>query len=399
MTTKAGHRHYREPMAALTPAKLKQLTEAARDKRPVSGLTHCFYRYPARFSPAFAAMAIQCFSKPGDVVLDPYMGGGTTLVEALVAGRHAIGNDLNSLASFVAKVKTTPLRAREISAIRHWAECIVPTLNYRSGGEGLTQHVDASKMRNLNLTRARFIRKLIALALESITQLPTANARSFVKCIILRVAQWALDGKRSHTSLEAFRQQATNDAAMMLDGLEAFTAQRRDQPGRVKITNADAADLATLPAFKDGTRADLVVTSPPYPGVHLLYHRWQVDGRRETPAPYWITGTSDGQGASYYNFGDRHDPEATDYFNASLRSLMAIRQVMHRGAFFVQMVSFGNPKKFLPRYLDNMAQAGFAELRHLRTRIWREVPNRRWHATSKGPISSSREVVLLHKAI
>ena len=32
----------------------------------------------------------------------------------------------------------------------------------------------------------------------------------------------------------------------------------------------------------------LVLTSPPYPGVHVLYHRWQVQGRRETPAPFWI---------------------------------------------------------------------------------------------------------------
>jgi tRNA G10 N-methylase Trm11 len=33
------------------------------------------------------------------LVLDPYMGGGTTLVEALIAGRNVVGNDLNSLAA------------------------------------------------------------------------------------------------------------------------------------------------------------------------------------------------------------------------------------------------------------------------------------------------------------
>ncbi|UCE74376.1 MAG: site-specific DNA-methyltransferase [Methanomassiliicoccales archaeon] len=61
--------------------------------------------YPARFSPAFASTAIELFSNPGDIVLDPYMGGGTTIVEAMVAGRRAIGADLNSLFKFLIKVK------------------------------------------------------------------------------------------------------------------------------------------------------------------------------------------------------------------------------------------------------------------------------------------------------
>lgn len=90
-----------------------RLSLAARDRSRVSGLTHNFYRYPARFSPMFAATAIECFSEVGDLVLDPYMGGGTTIVETLAMGRRTVGNDLNSLATFVAKVKTTLLDSQE----------------------------------------------------------------------------------------------------------------------------------------------------------------------------------------------------------------------------------------------------------------------------------------------
>ena len=60
-----------------------ELRNAALDLNNIEGLTHEFYRYPARFSPTFAAAAIRGFSKPGQLVLDPYMGGGTTVVEAL----------------------------------------------------------------------------------------------------------------------------------------------------------------------------------------------------------------------------------------------------------------------------------------------------------------------------
>jgi DNA modification methylase len=89
--------------------------EAVADRTPVSLGTrrtnspHEFYRYPARFSPRFAAAAIEEFTSPGDVVLDPFVGGGTTLVEGMRLGRRTVGGDLNPLATFVSRVKTTTL--------------------------------------------------------------------------------------------------------------------------------------------------------------------------------------------------------------------------------------------------------------------------------------------------
>ena len=82
------------------------LISGARDASPVSGLTHKFYKYPARFSPVFARAAIDVFTQQGDLCLDPYVGGGTTLVEALAAGRNAIGIDISELAHFVSLAKT-----------------------------------------------------------------------------------------------------------------------------------------------------------------------------------------------------------------------------------------------------------------------------------------------------
>jgi hypothetical protein len=67
----------------LAPDEEAGLIAGARDTQPVRGLTHGFYKYPARFSPAFARAAIRTFTHPGDLVLDNHVGGGTTLVEAL----------------------------------------------------------------------------------------------------------------------------------------------------------------------------------------------------------------------------------------------------------------------------------------------------------------------------
>jgi hypothetical protein len=145
--------------------------------------------------------------------------------------------------------------------------------------------------------------------------------------------------------------------------------------------------------------ADLVVTSPPYPGIHMLYHRWQVDGRKETDAPYWIANCTDGLGAAYYNFADRKAAAEDRYYKKARKAFSAVRRVMRPGAVLAQLVAFPEPDRHLRRYLNAMESAGFEEMqRPTARRIWRAVPGRRWHASSKGKLSSSKEVVLLHTA-
>jgi DNA methylase len=70
------------PMLDLPASAQAALVAGARELEPVRGLTHGFYKYPARFSPSFVRAAIQTFTQPGDLVLDNHVGGGTTLVEA-----------------------------------------------------------------------------------------------------------------------------------------------------------------------------------------------------------------------------------------------------------------------------------------------------------------------------
>ncbi|MQY04537.1 DNA methyltransferase [Actinomadura macrotermitis] len=48
-------------------------------------------RHPAKMLPAIAAQVIKAFTRPGELVVDPVCGIGTTLVEAVHQGRDAIG--------------------------------------------------------------------------------------------------------------------------------------------------------------------------------------------------------------------------------------------------------------------------------------------------------------------
>jgi len=50
--------------------------------------------HPARMAPDLAAALIEDYTRPGDLVLDPLAGTGTSLVEAVHAGRNAVGIDI-----------------------------------------------------------------------------------------------------------------------------------------------------------------------------------------------------------------------------------------------------------------------------------------------------------------
>lgn len=77
-------------------------------------LTHRLHRYSSKFIPQIAAQAIELLTEPGDVVLDPMVGSGTTLVEAWRTSRTGIGLDLNPLAVAIARAKVQRIAPQAI---------------------------------------------------------------------------------------------------------------------------------------------------------------------------------------------------------------------------------------------------------------------------------------------
>lgn len=71
--------------------------------------THGLHSYPAMFIPQVANRLLQKYSKDGETICDIFCGSGTALIESKILNRNAYGIDLNPLAIFLAKVKTTPI--------------------------------------------------------------------------------------------------------------------------------------------------------------------------------------------------------------------------------------------------------------------------------------------------
>ncbi len=384
------------------PVVLGRLGEALLESSYsyTSGKTHNFYHYPARFSPDIARCVIQQFSHPGDVVIDPFMGGGTSVIEALSAGRRIVGVDINSLAHFVTDVRTTPLSPRDEEIVRRWAAT--------AASPPQTMQRTSSSVAARNLPKA--VGGFMAAALCLAEDLPSRRQRAFARCALLRLGQWSLDCRDfAAPRWSRLARKLPDLVDEMLQGLQDFVRACRDGglSKKAVVQNRLLLHRSAVGVHQDPllgpewAKPRLVFTSPPYPSVHVLYHRWQYRGRRETGAPYWIANVPDGFYESYYRGGSRTATGERRYFEMITAAYKSIRVLIDNRGWVVQLIGFADGASQLPKYLRAMEDAGFKEILPIKNgdRLGRRVPNRKWYAKLQGAVDASCELLLFHRPL
>lgn len=83
-------------------------------QRQASSLHEISYR--ACFKPQLPRFFIERLTSPGERVYDPFMGRGTTLLEAALLGRIPLGNDLNPLSLMLIRPRLRPPTLDQIAA-------------------------------------------------------------------------------------------------------------------------------------------------------------------------------------------------------------------------------------------------------------------------------------------
>lgn len=361
----------------------------------VAGYTHDFYNYPARFSPLLIREIILQFSNEGDLILDPFMGGGTTLIEAKLLNRNSIGFDISTLSSFLAKVKSNPLRNNRFNYYDKWFYKTIDKLNCRSNFPRPEAWIQKGYQRNLDSRETWPIRKLIEQFLYELSLLKDVeHEKDFIRCVVLKTGQWALDSKKIIPNSQEFKRKLIANYQHMRKGSSEFWKNKPSASST--IISSPASEIHKHNHLFEA-KPKLILTSPPYPGIHVVYHRWQVFGKKETPAPFWIANSQDGHGLTHYAMGGRKQKGLLDYFQNIKASYESIHQICDEDTLVVQILAFSKIKWQLPKYLKTMEEAGFIEVTAAKERIWRDVPNRKWYAQQKGRTSSSKEVILFHK--
>lgn len=80
--------------------------------------------YPAKFPIELALKYIEKYTKEGDIVYDPFMGAGTTLLACSLLNRCGFGSDINHIGVLITKFKLLKLTAEEIKELEKFIDNI-----------------------------------------------------------------------------------------------------------------------------------------------------------------------------------------------------------------------------------------------------------------------------------
>ncbi len=246
-------------------ARLRVALEVRPGERDAT-LTHPFHAYPARLHPAVARALVSSLAlPPGALVLDPFCGSGTVLVEALAAGFNALGRDLSPFAVELAQLKTRVTNAQDRRRMVTAAASVAMRAE-----QGARLH------RQLRVPRGEqrwfhphALAELSALRTElRETKGFTLDAlRMLFSSILVKASLQASDSDARRVRKDVPIRAAIHwfaDKARELDGCLAALEAAVPEGVRAQVSADDATTLATVA----DASVDAIVTSPPYANTY-----------------------------------------------------------------------------------------------------------------------------------
>jgi DNA modification methylase len=233
--------------------------------------THGLHRFPAKFVPQVPAWALEHYGDRDAVVLDPFVGSGTTLVESAVSGVPAIGVELDPLARLIAAVKVDPPDAAALAALAMRLRGPLPA----SGHAELPM---AGVANPLHWFGEQTLDELSRLWHAILALSCTERERNFLivvfSSVLRRVSNADDQSQKTYVSgtnpkspppaLETFHRALDKAIAMA----SAYRAARR---GGAHVRVLPDGDARGLPLASESI--DLIVTSPPYlDSVDYMYN-------------------------------------------------------------------------------------------------------------------------------
>jgi SAM-dependent methyltransferase len=247
------------------PKALKVLSDALRCAGPVDRATHRFHSYPARLHPDAARRLLTIMQ--GDVVLDPFCGGGTVMVEGMLAKRTVFGNDLSPVAAEVAWARTRQWDAGQLDALLAAARAVSEEASSRCR----RRRAAPIPARVLDL-RAWYAPQMLGelgwlLALSQEVTQPDVRRmlRAVHSASVIKFSLRASDTSNQRVDVQRPPGSACRHFVAkteeLCEQLAAFTVLTAAAPPPT-ITQGDVMKL-TLPK-----PAHAILTSPPYPGTY-----------------------------------------------------------------------------------------------------------------------------------
>src|SRR3989338_1491135 len=246
-------------------------------QKDTSYATHGFHKYPAKFIPQLANRCIKENTDLNEVVCDPFMGCGTTLIESLVSGRKAVGVDINPVAYLISKVKTSPINPEKLKIE---IDKVLLDLNLFFESENKQKTLSKIEILPILPVNGRIeywfpdkkLREDLGIILGRIDAIKDKDIRNFCLCafsnILKNASIWLMKSikptrdlnKKIDSPINLFSRQIKK----MVRGNDFYwnilsTNVKGNLKSYLNLKNADARSLPTK-----NNSISLIVTSPPY---------------------------------------------------------------------------------------------------------------------------------------
>ena len=237
---------------------------------------HGFHTYPAMMIPQVTRRLIETYGKKAKVLLDPFMGSGTALLEAKLHENFEIayGIDINPLSLLIAKAKTTPIDDNLL--LKEKTKLINRCLESKFDANFNRVSIEKPEFNNINFWFKADVITDLAIIKKNIESIDVSNERlnkdikdffwvAFSETVrrvsntrngefkLYRMAEPALKIHNPNTIAEFTRKVEFNQRQMAVFSKEAKKCQ-------IKILAEDSRFKTSIPS----NSVDIIVTSPPY---------------------------------------------------------------------------------------------------------------------------------------
>ncbi|MGA9762065.1 MAG: DNA methyltransferase [Gaiellaceae bacterium] len=247
----------------------RDLPERERTKH-----VHRLHPYLGKFIPQLVEVVIDRYFRPGEHVLDPFAGSGTTLVQALESGLDATGIDIAAFNCLLMQVKT---RRYDLFSLEHEIRSIVAGLDAQVAPR-------ARRARSSYLTDW-YAPQALGELLSFREQVAGCEHADVLRVVLTRAARsarrtrhfdlefprspqlepyWCHKHRRTCRPVESASHFLRRYALDTLERIKQFQ-RLRGRARSAAVLHADARSLELEGAF------DGIITSPPYPGL-IDYH-------------------------------------------------------------------------------------------------------------------------------
>lgn len=234
-----------------------------KTRRDTAYITHGYHRYPAKFIPQIVSRLADNYTTKGDLVVDPFGGCGTTLVESKAMGRLSVGVDINPVAVLITKAKITPIKPIKLEQ-----EFI--NLKSKLGFYNDKAQIKVPEHERIDYWFKPKEKRELSFLFTEISKLKDQDVRDFFYCafsnILKNCSIWLQKSNKPTRDLNKVPADPfktfLKQVKMMLRGNAQFYEILERNRSLDLLSKVVCTDARTIPV--NNNTVSLIVTSPPY---------------------------------------------------------------------------------------------------------------------------------------